>query len=201
MPPGFLRRRRMATVQITAPVIHKRKVLKPGTILTVPDDITQEEAANLIRIEVAEAAPVDTTTAPPGGPGAPDAGGGSAGTEGPGHDQTGGGPDKVVVPEVPEERLAAIIKVIGTLEADSEKHFTTSGLPRVEVIEDILGYNIDAAERNEAWEMVQEADAIAAIEGAETIEALEELWDNDEDRETVLDAYDKRDKELKEGNE
>ena len=175
----------MATVQITAAVIHKRKVLKSGTILTVPDDITLEEADNLIRIGVAEAPPVDTTTGDPPGTGKDD----SAGDPGGKPDGSGENP---VVPEDPQERLGAIVVAILTLEAGNEKHFTTSGLPRVEVIENVLGYNIDSDERNAAWETVQASNAILAIITAASIDDLEALWVDDEDRQSVIDAYNEK---------
>lgn len=170
----------MATVQITASVIHNRKVLKPGTILTVPDDISKEEADNLIRIGVAEASPVDTTTYNPPADIVDDI----------------ADKEKAMVPTDPQERLAAIAEASKGLDPDNAELWTKGGLPQVKAIEDVLGYDITAEERNEAWERVQEASAIKAIQETTSIDELEALWIEDEDRQSVIDAYNEKMTEL-----
>lgn len=56
------------------------------------------------------------------------------------------------IPTDPEERLAAITTAIGMLdEKDPELWTKYDGVPQVKAIENILGYDISAMERNEAW--------------------------------------------------
>lgn len=54
-------------------------------------------------------------------------------------------------PRSKRKLLEAIVAAIGQLDPSNTKHWTGAGLPRVELLETILGYDISAAERNEAW--------------------------------------------------
>ena len=52
----------------------------------------------------------------------------------------------------PQERGAAILDAIRRLiEEDVESAFTTTGLPKVPALEEILGHDITAEERDGAW--------------------------------------------------
>lgn len=62
-------------------------------------------------------------------------------------------PDKPAAPEAPtdpDERLAAIRDAISQLDPENPELYGKSGKPHVEAIEAILGWNISAAERDEA---------------------------------------------------
>lgn len=50
------------------------------------------------------------------------------------------------------DRMSRIKAAIGTLDRADKNLWTGAGIPRVEVIEAAVGFNISAAERNEAWE-------------------------------------------------
>jgi hypothetical protein len=59
------------------------------------------------------------------------------------------------------DRTDQIIAVVNTMRPDDEAHFNRrSGKPRVEIIEEILGYDINAAERDEAWDRIIQARAV-----------------------------------------
>ena len=53
----------------------------------------------------------------------------------------------------PAERLRAIVEAIEGLDPNDESLFTKTGPPRVEVLEERLGYDITADERTKAWEL------------------------------------------------
>ena len=49
-------------------------------------------------------------------------------------------------------RVGAILAAVGeVMEAGDESALTTTGMPKVPVLEGILGYNITAEERDVAW--------------------------------------------------
>lgn len=62
-------------------------------------------------------------------------------------------------PTDPAERIEAIAKAIETLDPKDEEHWTGSGKPNVVSLEAILGWDIKAAERDQAWEAHQKAQA------------------------------------------
>lgn len=49
------------------------------------------------------------------------------------------------------DRLGAIVAAIKQL--DPKKDYTSSNIPKVDAIQEILGYDITAEERNEAWKL------------------------------------------------
>lgn len=55
--------------------------------------------------------------------------------------------------KVPIEK---VVEAIGQLEPDNNEHFTAAGLPRVEILEDLLDAAVDMELRNAAWEQYQE---------------------------------------------
>ena len=55
----------------------------------------------------------------------------------------------------PLDRMGEIVKAISELDPDDPDQWTAKGKPRVEDLEDLLGYDITEAERNEAWEIYQ----------------------------------------------
>lgn len=60
--------------------------------------------------------------------------------------------DKAVGKQV--KRVANIVDAIDKL--DPETDFTGSGLPEVKALEGVLGYDITAKERDDAWTLYQE---------------------------------------------
>ena len=60
-------------------------------------------------------------------------------------------PQKPQAPTDPAERIEAIAKAIETLDPENEEHWTGSGKPNVASLEAVLGWDISAAERDEAW--------------------------------------------------
>lgn len=56
------------------------------------------------------------------------------------------------------DREAAVIQAINLLNRKDEDHFTKQGIPRVEAISQLLGYEITAEERTKAWEHIQEGE-------------------------------------------
>lgn len=65
--------------------------------------------------------------------------------------QTGG---KNPPPPPDPDRQQKIIEAIGQLEKQNQELWTKDGKPQVPAIEEILGDNITAAERNDAWEQI-----------------------------------------------
>lgn len=71
--------------------------------------------------------------------------------------------ETVTAPSAPEtkkpkgkkELIAAIGDAAGKLDPKNEDHFTTSGKPSTHALEKQLGYDISAAERDEAWAAVK----------------------------------------------
>jgi len=62
-------------------------------------------------------------------------------------------PAKTVVPvEAPTDKLQQIVDAIGLLDESNKNHFTGQGIPRVEALTEILGFEVTAADRNAAWE-------------------------------------------------
>ena len=55
-------------------------------------------------------------------------------------------------------REDAIIEAINALDRDSDAHFTKDGIPRVEAISGLLGYEVAASERTAAWDTIQEGE-------------------------------------------
>ena len=55
-------------------------------------------------------------------------------------------------------REDAVIEAINALDRDSETHFTKDGIPRVEAISGLLGYEVAASERTAAWDTIQEGE-------------------------------------------
>ena len=55
-------------------------------------------------------------------------------------------------------REDAIIEAINALDRDNEAHFTKDGIPRVEAISGLLGYEVAASERTAAWDTIQEGE-------------------------------------------
>ena len=56
-----------------------------------------------------------------------------------------------VAPALPISREGRLVEAIAALDAKDSSHFTKTGLPRVEVLEERLGHDIAAAERDAAW--------------------------------------------------
>lgn len=50
------------------------------------------------------------------------------------------------------DRMARIREAIGGLDRDDSALWTGAGIPKVEAIETVVGFNISAAERDAAWE-------------------------------------------------
>lgn len=59
-----------------------------------------------------------------------------------------------VAPTDPQERLAAIVTAIGSLNTDNEDLWLKDGKPDVSAISEALGWTVSAAERNAAWEQI-----------------------------------------------
>ena len=59
---------------------------------------------------------------------------------------------EVTAPTVPAERIAAIKEAIGQLEPGNGAHWLKDGkTPEVKALEELLGWNIKAEERNQAF--------------------------------------------------
>ena len=56
-----------------------------------------------------------------------------------------------------EKRIVDIVIAISDLDPDSEDDFTNNGIPQVKALEDALGFDITAAERDAAWKKSKEA--------------------------------------------
>ena len=67
------------------------------------------------------------------------------------------GPDSAPITVPPgEERDLAIDLAIVQLDQGNKKHWTASGIPRVKAIEEKAGFDITEAERDKAWQKVEE---------------------------------------------
>ncbi len=64
--------------------------------------------------------------------------------------------DEVVVPTSAKERLAVITTAIGQLDPNNTDLWLRDGKPSSEAIAEITGWPVSAAERNTAWEAMQE---------------------------------------------
>jgi hypothetical protein len=63
------------------------------------------------------------------------------------------------------EREKAIVDAVRGLNPDNPKHFTQGGDPKVEVIEEVVGFSISGDERDGAWAAIQAEREAAAKEG------------------------------------
>lgn len=81
--------------------------------------------------------------------------------------ETDGLVDAPPIPEKPKQapvvafslnRDEAVVQAINALNRDSDRDFTKEGVPRVEAISGLLGYEITAAERTSAWDTVMEGE-------------------------------------------
>ena len=63
---------------------------------------------------------------------------------------------KTDVPTRADARMAAIIKAIRSLDRNNSESFTQTGKPKVPAIEYVLGYDITASERDEAYSAITE---------------------------------------------
>ncbi len=67
------------------------------------------------------------------------------------------GPDSAPITVPPgEERDLALALAIVQLDQGNKKHWTASGIPRVKAIEEKTGFDITEAERDKAWQKVEE---------------------------------------------
>lgn len=57
-----------------------------------------------------------------------------------------------------DERFDAIVAAIQTLDPDNRDQFTQGGKPDATVLTEHLGWQVSAAERDEAWTAIKEAD-------------------------------------------
>jgi hypothetical protein len=78
----------------------------------------------------------------------------STGSEATG-EATGEGAEGQVGEDAPNEKIDDIVEAIKMLDRKSLDHFTQKGLPRDAALESILGYQVSAEERAEAWNIVQ----------------------------------------------
>lgn len=69
------------------------------------------------------------------------------------------GGDTPVAPTSATERLAAITAAIAKLDKADATLFTTAGVPTVPAISAVLGWNVSAAERTQAWDELNKASA------------------------------------------
>jgi len=56
----------------------------------------------------------------------------------------------------PPSKIELIVKAISTLPIDDQSSWTSSGKPQAAVLSEILGENVSAGERDEAWQLYQE---------------------------------------------
>ena len=64
-------------------------------------------------------------------------------------------PPKPQAPTDKQERIEAICKAIEQLDPDNAEQWIGNGAPATSALEDILGWEVSAAERDEAWELHQ----------------------------------------------
>lgn len=78
---------------------------------------------------------------------------GSQGTQnsGDGSQPPQGDGNQGTVVEFSEDKATAIKQAIQLLDSKNGDHFTGSGVPQVKAIEQLLGYDISAADRDAAW--------------------------------------------------
>jgi hypothetical protein len=67
---------------------------------------------------------------------------------------------RVVEPVDPQEREAALFTAFERMVTENKRgHFTAGGLPHMRALANILGWEVDAKERDEAWAKFQKGDA------------------------------------------
>lgn len=59
---------------------------------------------------------------------------------------------------------ANLVEAIQRLDPSNTEHFTTSGKPTTEALSELMQTKVSAAERDEAWEFIQESDVPLADE-------------------------------------
>ncbi|MDW3137062.1 HI1506-related protein [Vibrio sp. 1288] len=59
---------------------------------------------------------------------------------------------------------ANLVEAIQRLDPSNTKHFTTSGKPTTEALSELMQTKVSAAQRDEAWELIQESDVPLADE-------------------------------------
>lgn len=59
---------------------------------------------------------------------------------------------------------ANLVEAIQRLDPSNTEHFTTSGKPATEALSELMQTKVSAAERDEAWEFIQESDVPLADE-------------------------------------
>jgi hypothetical protein len=66
----------------------------------------------------------------------------------------------VVEPVDPQEREAALFAAYERMTLENKRgHFTAGGLPHMRALANILGWEVDASERDESWAKFQKGDA------------------------------------------
>ena len=73
-----------------------------------------------------------------------------------GNDGSGKGGEKKPEPSDPAARQAAITAAIGLLDSNHEANWTKSGQPDATALTEIVGWQVSAKERSEAWKAMNE---------------------------------------------
>lgn len=60
-----------------------------------------------------------------------------------------------ITPEIEQTREGRIIEAISLLDPEDKTLWTKTGMPNKSAIEDILGFNISASERTQAWNEIK----------------------------------------------
>ncbi len=62
------------------------------------------------------------------------------------------------------EKTTRLINAIGQLDRENKEHFTAAGLPQTKALEEVVGEDVSAAERDEAWQLFQDmATAVVSV--------------------------------------
>lgn len=68
---------------------------------------------------------------------------------------------------VKKDDALTLEQAFALLQPDNKEHFTGTGLPQLDALEQLVGHKVTSAERNEAWEAYKAKLATTGTEGAE----------------------------------
>lgn len=131
------------TYQVGTPLRFNGQVYHPDKAGQDAVEMTDKEARPLLAIGAISEINDEQVAAPEGGNGTAGAKGGAGTTEGAGTREA---------PTDPAERIAAIKEAIGKLVPGNKDHWLNDGkTPEVKALEKLLGFGINANERNQAF--------------------------------------------------
>lgn len=135
------------TYRVKTPLRFNGDVYHPDDEEKNTVEMTDKEAKTLLAMEAISEVTGEKVAAPEGGNGTAGA------TEGAGTTDGAGATD---APTDPADRMAAIKDAISKLEPGNKEHWLKDGkTPEVKALEELLGWDIKAEERNQAMQELQ----------------------------------------------